>query len=78
MASQGVAAEKTDPLARLRATRIKPSWRKLPLSAVIAELRDAAGVLLELDVRHPHQSVTLSASTAQDADTLLRTLLGRT
>ncbi len=77
LASQGAAVDRSSPLARLKAAKLQPHWRELPLSAVIAELRDASGVMLELGVSRPHQSVTLSSNQAQDADTLLRTLLGR-
>jgi len=77
LASQGIASGLRKPLARLRATRLTPNWQELPLSAVVAELRDASGVLLELEVRHPHQTVTLTSSVPSDADTLLRTVLGR-
>jgi len=64
------------PLERLRAVKLEPRWNGTPLVLALAQVRDAAGVEIALEVADPYRPVTLELEAPTDGDALVRRIIG--
>lgn len=71
----GEATPRT-PLERLRAVKLMPRWDGTPLVLALAQVRDAAGVEIALEVADPYRPVTLELEEPADGDALVRRVIG--